>query len=331
MRKLLGLVAGLMLVASTVFAQANNTAGGVVYLVPPTTLNYDITVALTPATTTRTFFSKVRLTGVGNDTSAAISGGSFEFEHAGTANATGSIGTAGLFRAHASSSGYIPTLTGVQGSSTLDGTFTGADTALYGGRFTASNTATAALNVIDIYGVFGGVYASGDPGGTTSEAFAFQAQCDISTTTVGHNCYGMSMLTLNAGTGGTVFAYHVPNGVMTGAAQYAFYNGDLDAPVYSASNVLTPLYASSAVGTALTVSSNVITPTHTLHHLGAGLVKTITVPAMCTPTCFIQIVPDSAYTYDATGNIVVPAGSGTAVVNKLMIFAWDGTKWYPSY
>ena len=44
----------------------------------------------------------------------------------------------------------------------------------------------------------------------------------------------------------------------------------------------------------------------------------------------LTLVPDAAFTYDATGNIVVPAGGRTAVV-KMMKFSWDGTKWNPSY
>jgi hypothetical protein len=95
-------------------------------------------------------------------------------------------------------------------------------------------------------------------------------------------------------------------------------------------SVRAALYSSSTVST-LSVSSNTIAPTGTIHHVGAGLIKTITVPATCTPTCTIQLVPDSAYTYDATGNVVVPSGGGTAVINKLMTLVWDGSKWTPSY
>lgn len=92
---------------------------------------------------------------------------------------------------------------------------------------------------------------------------------------------------------------------------------------------ITPFLLSTT--SVLTISSNTIAPTSVIHHVGAGLIKTITVPVTCTPTCQIQIVPDAAYTYDATGNIVLPAGGGTAVINRLMIFFWDGTKWNPSY
>jgi hypothetical protein len=85
------------------------------------------------------------------------------------------------------------------------------------------------------------------------------------------------------------------------------------------------------VGAVLSVASNTIAPLAQLHHLGAGLVKTITPPALIVPGAVLEIVPDAAFTYDATGNISLPAAGGTATINKLMSFAWDGTKWTPSY
>lgn len=90
------------------------------------------------------------------------------------------------------------------------------------------------------------------------------------------------------------------------------------------------LYNSSTLS-ELAVATNVIAPTSTIHSLGAGLIKTITVPTTCTPTCVIQIIPLAAYTYDATGNITVPVGGGLALISKVMTFVWDGTKWNPSY
>ena len=86
-----------------------------------------------------------------------------------------------------------------------------------------------------------------------------------------------------------------------------------------------------ATGAVLSVASNTIAPNCVVHHLGAGLVKTITPPPGLLPGAVLEIVPDSAFTYDNTGNIVVPGGGGTATVNKLMSFAWDGTKWTPNY
>jgi hypothetical protein len=89
-------------------------------------------------------------------------------------------------------------------------------------------------------------------------------------------------------------------------------------------------YTSSTIA-ALTVTTNTIAPTALIHQLGAGLIKTITVPATMASPGFLLILPTAAFTYDATGNILVPAGGGTAVINKLMVFVWDGTKWTPSY
>jgi hypothetical protein len=84
------------------------------------------------------------------------------------------------------------------------------------------------------------------------------------------------------------------------------------------------------VGTALTVSGNTIAPVAQISHVGAGLIKTITVPAGFATGC-LKLIPDAAFTYDATGNIVVPIGGGTAVINKTMEVCWDGSKWTPSY
>jgi hypothetical protein len=90
-------------------------------------------------------------------------------------------------------------------------------------------------------------------------------------------------------------------------------------------------YYNSSASSVLSVASNVIAPTGSIHHVGAGLIKTITVPALCTPTCAITIIPDAAYTYDATDNVVVPGGGGTATINRAMTFTFDGAKWIPSY
>ncbi|HMJ02426.1 MAG TPA: hypothetical protein VK506_05765 [Conexibacter sp.] len=85
---------------------------------------------------------------------------------------------------------------------------------------------------------------------------------------------------------------------------------------------------STGPSSVLTISTNVIAPTNAVHHLGAGLVKTVTVPAACTSTCTLAIVPDAAFTTDTTGNISL---ASTAVINKVLFLVWDGTKWNPSY
>jgi len=87
-------------------------------------------------------------------------------------------------------------------------------------------------------------------------------------------------------------------------------------------------FALTSASSVLTISSNVITPTGSVHHVGAGLIKTITVPAVMATPGTITIIPDAAFTYDATGNIL---GSGTATTNRAMTFTWDGSKWAASY
>jgi len=90
----------------------------------------------------------------------------------------------------------------------------------------------------------------------------------------------------------------------------------------------------SGSGAVLAVTANAIAPTNKQHHVGAGLIKNITVPAGgLEDGALLQIVPDAAFTYDATGNITLPVGGGTAVVNKLMFFAYDAvnSKFTPSY
>lgn len=89
------------------------------------------------------------------------------------------------------------------------------------------------------------------------------------------------------------------------------------------------------IGAALVISGNLVAPTAPVHHVGAGLIKNITPPAVIPAGTAPKwtAIPDNAFTYDNTGNIVVPAGGGTAVVGRLMEFIYDpGTsKWYPSY
>lgn len=82
-------------------------------------------------------------------------------------------------------------------------------------------------------------------------------------------------------------------------------------------------------GGALSVASNTIVPTSGIHHVGAGLIKTITVPLAGAFVGSIVLIPDAAFTYDNTGNIV--GGAGLAIVNQPMTATFDGTSWYMSY
>lgn len=82
-------------------------------------------------------------------------------------------------------------------------------------------------------------------------------------------------------------------------------------------------------GAALTISSNTIVPTNQIHQVGAGLIKTITVPSSITSGA-VQLVPTAAFTYDATGNVL---GTGTAVVGRTMFATYSAStgKWSMSY
>lgn len=81
------------------------------------------------------------------------------------------------------------------------------------------------------------------------------------------------------------------------------------------------------VGTALT-SAATISPTEAIHHVtGTANVSTINVPYTGF-TGKISFIPDGAFTWDTAGNIAL---AGTAVVNRLLEFVYDGTSWYPSY
>lgn len=103
---------------------------------------------------------------------------------------------------------------------------------------------------------------------------------------------------------------------------------DLGSHTFTAGTAVKAPFYNSSASSVLSITTNVIAPTTSIHHVGAGLVKTITVPAACTPTCNVDIVPDAAFTTDLTGNISLVS---TAVINRTMRFTWDGTKWSPSY
>lgn len=68
-------------------------------------------------------------------------------------------------------------------------------------------------------------------------------------------------------------------------------------------------------GTILTVS-------------GANAITGFTNPAGLQPGFVISLVPSGTFTWTAAGNIAI---AGTAVVNKLLQFMWNGSKWIPNY
>lgn len=90
---------------------------------------------------------------------------------------------------------------------------------------------------------------------------------------------------------------------------------------------------STTRGAALAVASNTIAPNATVHHVGAGLIKTITAIFGTGSRTFegtLVLIPDAAFTWDATDNIAI---GGTAVVGRALHMTYDAntTKWYPSY
>lgn len=183
-----------------------------------------------------------------------------------------------------------------------------------GGYFEANNSAPVATgNISFMYAMDAEVVAGAGSGTTTAYGVytAANGPGDF------HTFYGMYV---DAPIGSPTFS----------TAKWSFYNNDATAPARSLSNWRAPLLANEA-SSLLSVASNTIAPTNGVHHVSAGLIKTITVPAMCDPTCTIALIPDAAFTYDATGNIVVPAGGGTATTSRVMTMTWDGSKWYPSY
>lgn len=85
------------------------------------------------------------------------------------------------------------------------------------------------------------------------------------------------------------------------------------------------------IGAVLTIGTNTIAPAYGIHHVGAGLIKTITVPpALLNTGGTIALIPDAAFTTDATGNIAL---ASTAVISKTLWMTWDpvAAKWFPSY
>ncbi len=148
------------------------------------------------------------------------------------------------------------------------------------------------------------------------------------------------IVTINGGLTGQsktlIFTDAAPAGIGTGgnilSTANVAQNGSITLDYNGANWVARGPYrfANAGAGAALAVGGNAITLTHPLHHVGAGLIKTINLAVGLVDGC-VDLVPDAAFTYDATGNIVVPAGGGTAVINKLMRVCYDGAKWTPDY
>jgi hypothetical protein len=61
---------------------------------------------------------------------------------------------------------------------------------------------------------------------------------------------------------------------------------------------------------------------------GTLAITGFTNPAGIQPGFAISIVPSGIFTWTAANNIAL---AGTAVVNKLLVFVWNGSKWVPNY
>lgn len=89
-------------------------------------------------------------------------------------------------------------------------------------------------------------------------------------------------------------------------------------------------FFTSTNGGLLSIVGNTIAPTASVHHVGAGLLSTIT-PPFAGFIGTIALIPDAAFDYNNAGNITPPsAGPDKAVVGQ-MFATYDGTKWFMSY
>ena len=98
-------------------------------------------------------------------------------------------------------------------------------------------------------------------------------------------------------------------------------------------NAMVP--GSAIVSTAVASAAGQVTPSGPLFHITGGLAITgFLIPVGCNATavggCSFTVIPDGTFTWTTANNIAL---AGTAVVNKLLTFSWDGknSKWIPSY
>jgi len=87
----------------------------------------------------------------------------------------------------------------------------------------------------------------------------------------------------------------------------------------------------TAIATTLGITGFVLATPKNINFVGAGLIKTIMVPALFAAAGgAVTLIPTAAFTWDASGNIALP---GTAIVGRPLIMTYDGAtqKFYPSY
>ena len=81
-------------------------------------------------------------------------------------------------------------------------------------------------------------------------------------------------------------------------------------------------------GSALTISSNTITPTHDMHHVtGGGELHTITAPSPAYP-CMLVLLFDSGGSWTTAGNIATSGASFSSNTPTIFIYDPDTTSWY---
>lgn len=162
-------------------------------------------------------------------------------------------------------------------------------------------------------GLFGG--EGSVPGATYLNSLAYAAF---------YVCSSGAPSALQLGTAGTAWLTMLTNG-MIGVRTTA---PEVEFDVVGAIRASTLLHQGE--GAVLSVSGNTIVPTHSIHHVGAGLIKAITVPSQF-DSGTIYLIPDAAFTTDQTGNIA--SAAATAVIGKVMIatYSSSSSKWYLSY
>lgn len=84
-------------------------------------------------------------------------------------------------------------------------------------------------------------------------------------------------------------------------------------------------------GASLVVSSNTITPVTSSHLVGAGLIKTITVPAGFTGGPIYLMAGATPFTCDASGNIAKAVTGLTAGQVVIFYYSLSDGKWHPSF
>ena len=296
------------------------------------------------ATTTNTAaaetagFASTWTTGAGGDSAGAATGGTGGLMTlmggvggVGSGVRAGGVGGAHVMRAGAGGAGSASASGGAGGTITIRGGTGGveAGNAAGGGGNASFLAGTGGASVGTAAGATGGAAnLTGGTGGAGSGAQNPGAGGNIAITAGA------------AGSGGSGNSNGGSFSVVGGLKQGTGTNGTINigasqtsAVGIGAAGILVTItgQAQNNVGAVLTISSNILAPTANIHHVGAGLIKTITPAVAPTAGMVIHLVPDAAFTYDATGNVTVPAGGGTATINRTMDFTWDGTKWNPSY